>query len=190
MLVGQSQMSSISTLIEASSSAPVFARLFHCACLAVGTDQGSDPALRNPKMNKDSARPSNINSLLTTLFNPGIFLRSASRARRRGACPWYPRGRIAPFSLTQTEQPCPTRQWHAAQPWSHPAIPARQVMKRDLYAEVSARIVAELEVGPAPWVKPWSATPGANTPCNVARTGPTAMSAVRSLTGANRTSRG
>src|ERR1019366_7295813 len=46
------------------------------------------------------------------------------------------------------------------------AITARQAMKRDLYAEVSARIVAELEAGAAPWVKPWSATPGANTPCN------------------------
>ncbi len=39
-------------------------------------------------------------------------------------------------------------------------------MKRDLYAEVSARIIAELEAGAPPWVKPWSATPGANTPCN------------------------
>jgi antirestriction protein ArdC len=39
-------------------------------------------------------------------------------------------------------------------------------MKRDLYAETSARIVAELEAGAAPWVKPWSATAGANTPCN------------------------
>lgn len=39
-------------------------------------------------------------------------------------------------------------------------------MKSDLYAEVSARIVAELEAGAAPWIKPWSATPGANTPCN------------------------
>jgi antirestriction protein ArdC len=39
-------------------------------------------------------------------------------------------------------------------------------MKRDLYAEVSARIVAQLEAGAAPWVKPWSASPGANTPCN------------------------
>ena len=38
-------------------------------------------------------------------------------------------------------------------------------MKRDLYAEVSARIVAELEAGAAPSIKPWSATPGANTPC-------------------------
>jgi antirestriction protein ArdC len=39
-------------------------------------------------------------------------------------------------------------------------------MKRDPYAEVTARIVAELAAGAAPWVKPWSATPGANTPCN------------------------
>lgn len=39
-------------------------------------------------------------------------------------------------------------------------------MKRDLYAEVSARICADLERGAAPWIKPWSATPGANTPCN------------------------
>src|SRR5271170_4461082 len=39
-------------------------------------------------------------------------------------------------------------------------------MKRDLYAEVSARICAELERGAAPWIKPWSATAGANTPCN------------------------
>jgi antirestriction protein ArdC len=39
-------------------------------------------------------------------------------------------------------------------------------MNRDLYATVSARIVAELERGAAPWIKPWSATPGANTPAN------------------------
>src|SRR6516165_3953892 len=39
-------------------------------------------------------------------------------------------------------------------------------MKRDLYAEVPARIIAELEIGAAPWIKPWAATPGANTPCN------------------------
>jgi antirestriction protein ArdC len=39
-------------------------------------------------------------------------------------------------------------------------------MKRDLYAEVSARIVAELERGAAPWVKPWAATAGQNVPCN------------------------
>src|ERR1039458_5129828 len=41
-----------------------------------------------------------------------------------------------------------------------------RVMKRDLYAEVSPRIVAELERGAAPWIKPWSATAGMNTPCN------------------------
>src|SRR5256884_6663120 len=52
------------------------------------------------------------------------------------------------------------------------AITARKAMKRDLYAEVSARIVAELEAGAAPWVKPWSATPGANTPCNAATNRP------------------
>jgi len=41
---------------------------------------------------------------------------------------------------------------------------AGTIMKRDLYSEVSARIIAELEAGAAPWIKPWSATPGANTP--------------------------
>jgi antirestriction protein ArdC len=39
-------------------------------------------------------------------------------------------------------------------------------MKRDLFAEVSARIVAELERGAAPWLKPWSATAGQNVPQN------------------------
>ena len=39
-------------------------------------------------------------------------------------------------------------------------------MKRDLYAEVSARIVAELERGATPWIKPWSATAGQNVPQN------------------------
>jgi len=39
-------------------------------------------------------------------------------------------------------------------------------MARDLYTEVSTRIVAELERGAAPWIKPWAATAGANTPCN------------------------
>ena len=45
-------------------------------------------------------------------------------------------------------------------------------MRRDLYAEVSVRIVAELERGAAPWIKPWSATAGANTPCNAATNRP------------------
>jgi antirestriction protein ArdC len=39
-------------------------------------------------------------------------------------------------------------------------------VKRDLDAEVSARIVAELEEGAAPWIKPWSATAGQNVPQN------------------------
>ena len=39
-------------------------------------------------------------------------------------------------------------------------------IKRDLYSEVTARILAELERGAAPWVKPWSATPGRNVPQN------------------------
>jgi antirestriction protein ArdC len=38
--------------------------------------------------------------------------------------------------------------------------------KRDLYTEVTARILSELERGAAPWVKPWSATPGQNVPQN------------------------
>jgi antirestriction protein ArdC len=39
-------------------------------------------------------------------------------------------------------------------------------MKRDLYDEVSARIISELERGAAPWIKPWSATAGHNVPQN------------------------
>jgi antirestriction protein ArdC len=39
-------------------------------------------------------------------------------------------------------------------------------MRRDLYADVSARILAELERGAAPWVRPWSATAGQNMPQN------------------------
>ena len=39
-------------------------------------------------------------------------------------------------------------------------------IKRDLYTEVTARILAGLERGAAPWVKPWSATPGQNVPQN------------------------
>ncbi len=39
-------------------------------------------------------------------------------------------------------------------------------MKQDLYTEVSARIVAELEAGATPRMKPWAASAGMNTPCN------------------------
>jgi antirestriction protein ArdC len=38
--------------------------------------------------------------------------------------------------------------------------------KRDLYTEVTGRILAELQTGAAPWIKPWSATPGMNHPHN------------------------
>jgi antirestriction protein ArdC len=40
--------------------------------------------------------------------------------------------------------------------------------KNNLYADVTARILAELENGHAPWVKPWAATPGRNIPHNAA----------------------
>jgi antirestriction protein ArdC len=39
-------------------------------------------------------------------------------------------------------------------------------IRPDLYAEVTSRILAELDRGAAPWVKPWSATPGQNVPQN------------------------
>jgi antirestriction protein ArdC len=41
-------------------------------------------------------------------------------------------------------------------------------MKKDLYAEVTARIVAQLETDVTPWIRPWSKTPGRNVPCNAA----------------------
>jgi hypothetical protein len=41
-----------------------------------------------------------------------------------------------------------------------------QAMRRDLYAEVSTKIAAQLEAGAAPWIKPWSATAGQNVPQN------------------------
>lgn len=37
---------------------------------------------------------------------------------------------------------------------------------RNMYKEVSDKIAAELASGAAPWVKPWSATPGQNVPQN------------------------
>jgi antirestriction protein ArdC len=39
-------------------------------------------------------------------------------------------------------------------------------LNRDLYHDVTARILAELERGALPWIKPWSATAGANVPAN------------------------
>lgn len=62
---------------------------------------------------------------------------------------------------------CPTPQWCAAIRKSTAASQQRGgVVKRDLYTEVSSRIIAELERGAAPWVKPWSATAGQNIPQN------------------------
>jgi antirestriction protein ArdC len=39
---------------------------------------------------------------------------------------------------------------------------------KDLYSGVTNRILAELEAGAAPWIKPWSAMPGCNHPHNAA----------------------
>ena len=39
-------------------------------------------------------------------------------------------------------------------------------MRRDLYTEVSERILVELQRGALPWIKPWSATSGQNVPQN------------------------
>lgn len=41
-------------------------------------------------------------------------------------------------------------------------------MANALYQNVTDRILAQLETGTAPWVKPWSATPGKNIPHNAA----------------------
>lgn len=41
-------------------------------------------------------------------------------------------------------------------------------MANNLYDNVTARILAELENGSAPWIKPWAATPGRNIPHNAA----------------------
>src|SRR3981081_1797486 len=88
------------------------------------------------------------------------------RARETGGLSMPPGGEgIAPRSLAKTRSLA--RRGYGMRPiMVASAITARQAMRRDLYAEVSARIVAELDAGAAPWVKPWSATPGANTPCN------------------------
>jgi len=39
-------------------------------------------------------------------------------------------------------------------------------MKTDLYETVTATILAQLEAGAAPWVKPWASTGGGALPCN------------------------
>src|SRR6266404_1748883 len=101
MSVGQSQMPSISTLIEASSSAAVLLGFFMAHVSPWYRRIGSDPGLRNPTINEDSAQPSNLNTFLMALFDPGIFLSPVSRARDRGACPWSPGGSFCASSLTE-----------------------------------------------------------------------------------------
>lgn len=43
----------------------------------------------------------------------------------------------------------------------------RAVKNRDLHQEITDKIVAELETGTAPWIKPWRATAGLNQPMNI-----------------------
>src|SRR5262245_37397153 len=40
------------------------------------------------------------------------------------------------------------------------------MFRTDLYQKVTDKILAQLKSGAAPWVKPWSATPSQNSPCN------------------------
>jgi hypothetical protein len=85
-------MSSISTLMEASSSAAVLLGFFigHLAAItdAVVPILGSEI----PRSNEDRARPSNLNTFLMTLFDPGIFPSHVSRARRGGGLSMLPGG--------------------------------------------------------------------------------------------------
>src|SRR5258708_7925693 len=103
----------------------------------------------------------NPNTFLMTFLDPEIFLSTlCRRARRRlGHGGWGVICETLERSLAQ-------RGYDMRPIVVAAAITARRAMKRDLYAEVSTRIVAELEAGAAPWVKPWSATAGMNTPCN------------------------
>src|ERR1035437_6396090 len=98
-------------------------------------------------------------------FLGDLSARHASSRARDGGPVHAPRGvDFAPIVLTKPRSVA--QRGYGMRPDRGRVITARQAMKRDLYAEVSARIVAELEAGAAPWVKPWSATAGANTPCN------------------------
>lgn len=45
-------------------------------------------------------------------------------------------------------------------------------MKFDVYQEVTSQILAQLENGAAPWVKPWRSIPGAGIPCNASNNRP------------------
>src|SRR5262245_30476694 len=88
-------------------------------------------------------------------------------------CPSY-------YSKGSLKRPAPSPrpvQWGVGGPPSGPPCHYSEscsegTMRRDLYAEVSARIIAELERGAAPWVKPWSVTPGQNVPQNAVTSRP------------------
>jgi antirestriction protein ArdC len=43
---------------------------------------------------------------------------------------------------------------------------------RNIYQEVTDRIVAALEAGAPPWIKSWSQTPDCNIPCNAVTSRP------------------
>jgi hypothetical protein len=85
------------------------------------------------------------------LFDPGIFLNPVSRANRV-ACPCSPGVdfKISSASARPNLSALPNAAMACGPIVVASAITARQVMKRDLYAEVSARIVAELGRGRPP----------------------------------------
>src|SRR5262245_47698213 len=74
----------------------------------------------------------------------------------------YPRG----VKCWRPRPECPTRQKQCDLTLIASATASGHPMKCDIYPEVSARTAAALVAGAALWIKPWSATPGANTPCN------------------------
>ena len=101
-------MSSISTLIEASSSAAVLLGFFMMEA------RGRYARGSEIQSNDDGVRPSNLNTFLTPLFDPGIFLRSVFARSETGGLSMLPGGRFCASRLIPTSEPCPTRLWHAA----------------------------------------------------------------------------
>src|ERR1700730_4800122 len=84
-------------------------------------------------------RPSNLNTFLTALFDPAIFLNSVFARARPGGCPWYPVGKNCALQPDAQLRALPYAAYGTRPIPVASAITARQVMKRDLYAEVSAR---------------------------------------------------
>ena len=87
-------------------------------------------------------------------------------ARETPACPAYPGGQLASHRAVKLRTRLDAAMVRGRSQTRSRCSSEGGVVRHDLYAEVSARIVAELERGAAPWIKPWSATAGANTPCN------------------------